>query len=85
MEISQGNSLFSCLYLKQAKMSCFCFYVFSFFFYKIRTGGWNKSCAEGGQQERGADADQDKSKHSGKNVVYTYMKMKNRNCSQEKT
>jgi hypothetical protein len=27
MEISQGNSLCSCLYLKQAKMSCFSFYL----------------------------------------------------------
>jgi hypothetical protein len=30
MEISKGNSLCSCLYLKQTKISCF-----SFFFYKI--------------------------------------------------
>jgi hypothetical protein len=30
MEIPQGNSLYSCyLYLKQAKMSCFSFYLFS--------------------------------------------------------
>jgi hypothetical protein len=36
MEISQGNSLCSHLYLKQAKMSCFSFYLFSFFFFKIR-------------------------------------------------
>jgi hypothetical protein len=35
MEISQANSLCSCLYLKQAKMSCFSLYLFSFFFYKI--------------------------------------------------
>jgi hypothetical protein len=34
MEISQGNSLCSYLYLKQAKMSCFSFYLFSYF-YKI--------------------------------------------------
>jgi hypothetical protein len=32
MEISQGNSLCSYLYLKQAKMS----FIFYFFFYKIR-------------------------------------------------
>jgi hypothetical protein len=37
MEISQGNSLSSSyLYLKQVKMSCFSFYIFSFFSYKIR-------------------------------------------------
>jgi hypothetical protein len=35
MQISQGNSLYSYLYLKQAKISCFSFYLFSFFFYKI--------------------------------------------------
>jgi hypothetical protein len=33
-EIPQGNSLCNYLYLKQAKMSCFSFYLFSFFFYK---------------------------------------------------
>jgi hypothetical protein len=48
MEIAQGNSL----YLSQAKMSCFSFYLFSFFFYKIREqesrtgpvqgGGWHQ-------------------------------------------
>jgi hypothetical protein len=36
MEISQGKALCSYLYLKQAKMSCFTFSLFSFFFYKIR-------------------------------------------------
>jgi hypothetical protein len=36
MEISQGNSLCKYLYFKQAKMSCFSFYFFSFFSYKIR-------------------------------------------------
>jgi hypothetical protein len=35
MEISQGKSLCRYLYLKQAKISCFSFYLFSFFFYKI--------------------------------------------------
>jgi hypothetical protein len=34
MEISQGNSLCSYLYLKQTKMSFFSF-IFSFFFYNI--------------------------------------------------
>jgi hypothetical protein len=34
-EISQRNSLCSYLYLKQAKMSCFSFYPFSFFMYII--------------------------------------------------
>jgi hypothetical protein len=35
MEIAQGNSLCSYLYLRQAKMSCVSFYLFSFSFYKI--------------------------------------------------
>jgi hypothetical protein len=34
MEISQGNSLSSCLYLKLAKLSFFSFFFFSIFFYK---------------------------------------------------
>jgi hypothetical protein len=43
MEMSQGNSLCSYFYLKQAKMSWFSFYLFSFFFYKIgkQEGGTN--------------------------------------------
>jgi hypothetical protein len=36
IEISVGNSLCSYLYLKQAEMSCFSFYLFSFSFYKSR-------------------------------------------------
>jgi hypothetical protein len=36
MEIPQGNSLCSYLYLKQANMSCFSFSFFFFFFCKIR-------------------------------------------------
>jgi hypothetical protein len=36
MEISQGIYLCSYLYLKQEKMSCISFSLFSFFFYKIR-------------------------------------------------
>jgi hypothetical protein len=36
MEPLQGNSLCSYLYLKQAKMSCFSVYLFSFFFNRIR-------------------------------------------------
>jgi hypothetical protein len=31
MEISQGNSMYSYFYLKQAKMTCFSLYLFSFF------------------------------------------------------
>jgi hypothetical protein len=45
MEIPQGKSLDSYLYLKQAKMSCFSFYLFFFFLLQNqRTGRWNKSC-----------------------------------------
>jgi hypothetical protein len=48
MEISQGNYLHSYIYLKQAKMSCFSFYLFSFLLLQNqRTGGQNKSCPRG--------------------------------------
>jgi hypothetical protein len=55
MEISQGNFLYSYLYLRQTKMSYFSFYLFSVFFYKIRTGGCDKVFTEGrvGASERG--------------------------------
>jgi hypothetical protein len=43
MEISQGISLCSFLYLKQAKMSCF-----SFFFHKIREQEGGIGPAQGG-------------------------------------
>jgi hypothetical protein len=46
MEISQGNSLCSYLYLKQAKMSCF---LFSFLFYKIGVQDGRTSPAWGGR------------------------------------
>jgi hypothetical protein len=48
MEMSQGNSLCSYMYLKQTKLSCFSFHLFFFFLYKIReqegrTGGaWHQ-------------------------------------------
>jgi hypothetical protein len=44
MEISQGNSLFSYLYLKQAEMICFSFYLFC----KIREqeGRTGPACGE---------------------------------------
>jgi hypothetical protein len=50
MEISQGNSLHSYFYLKQDKMSCFSFYLFSLFFYKIREqkGGTGPALCWGG-------------------------------------
>jgi hypothetical protein len=47
LKISQGNSLCSYLYFKQAKMSCFSFYHFSFFFYKIREQESRASPAQG--------------------------------------
>jgi hypothetical protein len=63
MEISQGNSLCSYLYLKQAKMSFFnfLFFFFCLFLYKIREqkgrrglawGGWYP-WEGGGGKERG--------------------------------
>jgi hypothetical protein len=36
METTQGNSLYSYVYLKLAKMPCFSYYYLCFFFYKIR-------------------------------------------------
>jgi hypothetical protein len=54
MEISQGNSLCSYHYLKQAKISCFSFYLF-FFAYKIgeQEGGTSPPQWEGGVGEKG--------------------------------
>jgi hypothetical protein len=48
-EMSQGNSLYSYLYLKQAKMSCFSFYLFSFSFYKIDEQDGGTSPAQRGR------------------------------------
>jgi hypothetical protein len=53
MEIEQGNFLCNYLYLKQAKMSCFSFSLFSFFFYKIggqkgKTSPWRGMLPVGG-------------------------------------
>jgi hypothetical protein len=48
MEISQGNSLCSYLYLLQAKMSCFTFYLFSFCFCKTGEQEGGTSLASGG-------------------------------------
>jgi hypothetical protein len=42
MEISQGNSLCSYIYLKQAKMSGFSFCLFSST--KLESGWWNRFC-----------------------------------------
>jgi hypothetical protein len=59
METTQGNSLCSSLYLKVAKMPCFCYYPLHFFFYKIgeqegRTGsaqwGWGLALVGGRRQ-----------------------------------
>jgi hypothetical protein len=62
MEISQGSSLSSYLYLKQANMSCFLFYLFSFLFYKIReqdcpVGRADTYGSGGGDEERGQDGE----------------------------
>jgi hypothetical protein len=56
MEISQETSL----YLKQAKMSCFSFYLFCFFFFKIREQEGGTSPPQGKswlQWERGGDSE----------------------------
>jgi hypothetical protein len=52
MEISQGSSQCSYLYLKQATMSCFSFYLFSFSFNKIgeqdkKSCSWGMVCFSG--------------------------------------
>jgi hypothetical protein len=46
METTQGDFLYSHLYLKLAKMPCFSFYLLCFFFYKI------------GEQESGTGSEQ---------------------------
>jgi hypothetical protein len=49
MEISQGNSMYSYLYLKLAKTSSFSFNLSCFFLLQNqRTGEWHKSCGGGG-------------------------------------
>jgi hypothetical protein len=45
MEISQGNFLYSYLYFKQAKMSCFSFYLF----YQIGEQEGRKGAAQEGR------------------------------------
>jgi hypothetical protein len=49
MEISQGISLCSYLYLKQAKVSDFSFFLL--FLQNQRTGEWNRSCGVGRKGE----------------------------------
>jgi hypothetical protein len=61
METTQGISLYSCLYLKLAKMPCFSFYFLCFSSTKSENrrvehgqpwgGGWH--CGEGGGGEKG--------------------------------
>jgi hypothetical protein len=46
MEATQGISLYSYLYLKLAKMSCFSYYLLCFFFYKIREKEGRTSSAQ---------------------------------------
>jgi hypothetical protein len=53
MELSQETSLCDYLCLKQAKMSCFPFYLFYFFFYKIGKQEDGKILSKGGWYQRG--------------------------------
>jgi hypothetical protein len=46
METTQGNSMYSYLYLKLPKSHVFLFYLFSFFFFKIREQE-SGTCTEG--------------------------------------
>jgi hypothetical protein len=75
METTQGNFLYSYLYLKLAKMSCFSFYPLWLFFYKIREqeGRISSVGAGGGTGRRGEVA--------GNRVGDTHVcKCKNDNC-----
>jgi hypothetical protein len=49
MEISQRNSLYSYLYLKQTVMSCFSFDLFSFFLCKIKEQEGRTGPVQGGE------------------------------------
>jgi hypothetical protein len=56
MEISKGKSLCSYFYLKQAKISCVLFCLFSFFLLSnLGTAGWKKSCQREGLAPVGSE------------------------------
>jgi hypothetical protein len=80
MEISQENSLYSYLYLKQAKMSCFSLYLVSFFSYKIGEQEGITSPAKGEswhQWEEGGDGEKGKkSKYGAIKCVHRYVNAK---------
>jgi hypothetical protein len=77
MQIAQGNSLYSYLYLKQAKMSCFSFYLF-FFFPSTKLANRRAEqvlpCGVGWHQwEGGGDGERVKEGEYGARNVYTFM------------
>jgi hypothetical protein len=63
MEITQGISLHSYLYLKLAKMPCFSYYLLCFFFYKIK----EQESGRGSAWRRGSGV----GRKDGANNVYT--------------
>jgi hypothetical protein len=76
MEIPQGNLLCRYLYLKQGKIPCFLFYLFSFFFYKIREQeGKTSPAQEGGLAPvgRGRIGEEKYKGEYGAKNVYTSM------------
>jgi hypothetical protein len=52
VEITQGNSLYSYLYLKLAKTPCSSFFFVWFFFYKIRDQEGGTGCVGQGEERR---------------------------------
>jgi hypothetical protein len=83
MEISQGNSLCSYLYLKQAKMSMFLLF-FLFSSTKMRTGGQNRSClgkGSGLQQWEGEVTGKGEKRVNTMQKIFTHVcKCKNDTC-----
>jgi hypothetical protein len=70
MEAMLGISLYSCLYLKLAKMLCFSYYLLCFLFYKIgqegRTGSaWKRGVGKEGRRPGAGEK-------NGSNNVCTY-------------
>jgi hypothetical protein len=85
METTQGNSLCSYLYLKLAKMSCFSFYLLSFFLLQnLRTGGQNRFCwgvGEVGTSGNGKGKGKKGRRINTAQIIYTHVcKCKNDTC-----
>jgi hypothetical protein len=69
MEISQGISLCSYLYLKQAKMSFFFFYKIA----KLENRVQKRFCGGVGGQQVGINGREEVARKGRVNIVYTYL------------